>query len=363
MKNRIKKLFKAQQIEDNMGVFVSNESNVTYMSGFTGEASFLILSKNGHVLMTDGRYDEQARLECGDEFEVTKWHNPRRPDPETIIHYLKQFKIERLIFNDHDLSFRNYDHLTKALNAANLEVELVPLSGIIESIRSIKEPEEIACLRIACDIADEALKKTVPFIKEGVTELEVVAELEYHLKMSGAENLSFDTIVLSGTKTSFPHGKPSDKKLEKGDFLQLDFGAVHKGYHSDMSRTFIIGEATEKQKSLYQMMLRATLESTDVLRDGISAKVPDAKVREIISEEYIDYYYPGLGHGVGLDVHEEPSMSQTSKQEILAGQVVTIEPGVYVPNWGGMRIEDTILVTRDGYEVLTKYPRVLEVLR
>lgn len=363
MKHRIEKLFRAQETEEHVGYFISNESNVTYMSGFTGEASFLILSKAGNALMTDGRYDEQATNECGENFEVTKWHNPRRPDPETIIHYLKQFKIKRLVFNDQDLSFRNYDHLSKALKAEKLEIELVPLSGIVSSLRSIKEPIEVDHLRVACQIADTALEKTVPFIKEGVTELEIVAELEYHLKMSGAENLSFDSIVLSGKKTSFPHGKPSDKKLEKGDFLQLDFGAVYKGYHSDMSRTFIIGEASEKQKALYQMMLRATLEATDCLRDDIAATVPDAKVREVISEEYIQYYYPGLGHGVGLDVHEEPSMSQTSKQDILAGQVVTIEPGVYVPNWGGMRIEDTILVTRDGYEVLTKYPRNLVVLR
>ncbi|MBI9012815.1 MAG: aminopeptidase P family protein [Clostridiales bacterium] len=361
MKHRINNFFESVSLKEHEGYFVSNESNVTYMSGFTGEASYLILSSKGQVLMTDGRYDAQAQMEC-EHFEVTKWHNPTRPDPETIIFYLKKYEIKTLYFNENSLAYKHYRVLYNALKHHEMNVELVPISGLIEALREVKEASEIECIKIACDIADKALESLVPHIKIGVTELQLVAQLEYYLKSYGADNISFDTIILSGDKTAMPHGKPSDKKLEKGDFLQVDFGALYKGYHSDMSRTFIIGEASEKQIALYDMLLKATVDSTAVLQGGIKAAVPDAKVREILDDEATEYYYPGLGHGVGLDIHEGPSMSITSKDDIRTNNVVTIEPGVYIAGWGGMRIEDTIVVTEDGYEVLTKYPRALQVL-
>ncbi len=359
MKLRIEKLF--ESINEHEAYLISNESNVTYMSGFTGEASYLILSEKGNALLTDGRYDEQARNECPD-FEVTKWHNPRRPDPDTFIHYLKKYDIKKLKFNQNSMTFSQYTSLSNALKHHELEIELIPMSGEVEAIRIVKEDEEIKNLRIACDIADKALESLIPYIKVGVSELELVGQLEYFMKKYGAENISFDTIMLSGTKTALPHGKPSAKVLEVGDFLQIDFGALYKGYHSDMSRTFIIGEASQKQKDIYQMMLDATIAGIEALKGGITAKEPDTAVREVITSEYIDYYYPGLGHGVGLDVHEAPSMSQTSKDMIETGHVVTIEPGVYLPGYGGMRIEDTLLVTETGYEILTKFPRELQIL-
>lgn len=359
MLNRIEKLFSNYNIQESEGILISNESNVTYLSGFTGEASYLILSKAGHVLMTDGRYDEQARRECGDHLEVTKWFEPRRPDPSTFAHYLKKFNIKTLYFNDTDLSVKHFTTISEVLD----EVEMKVFNGNIHDMRSVKSTEEINLLRKACAISDEALRKTVPNIKVGMTELEVVALLEYNLKTSGAENISFDSIVLSGKKTSLPHGKPSDKVLEKGDFLQLDFGALYKGYHADMSRTFVMDQASAEQEALYENMLEATLKGTQALKSGISGQVPDQAVRACLQEHYLPYYYPGLGHGVGLDVHEDPNLSATSKHQLEANQVVTIEPGVYIPDWGGMRIEDTILITEDGFEVLTHYPRELQILR
>lgn len=365
MINRIDLLLKKFNGRQGDAFFISDESNVTYLTGFTGEAAYAIISAAGSVVMTDGRYDEQARSECKlnpADIEVCKWFNPVRPDPETILHYLEKFKVKRLMFNDADLSVRKYNTIKNAISSSKLEIEIWPLAGEVEKLRVIKDENEIEYIKKACHIADKALEIVVDKIKEGVTELEIVAMLEYNMKMLGAENISFDTIVLSGKKTSSPHGKPSDKKLEKGDFLQLDFGALYKGYHSDMSRTFIIGEACEKQIKLYEMMLKATIDSTDVLKDGISAKLSDDVVRSVISDEYIECYYPGLGHGVGLDVHEGPSLRNNSEDIIKENNVVTIEPGVYIPGWGGMRIEDTILVTKDGYEVLTKFPRDLRVL-
>lgn len=361
MKQRIENFIESVSLLSCEGYLISNESNVTYLSGFTGEAAYLLLAEKGQVLMTDGRYDAQARDEC-DNFEITKWHNPTRPDPDTILHYIKKYGISRLFFNENSITFKQYSRLEKAIKHHNLQVEMVAVHGVVEKLRQVKEPGEIEKIKMACGIADKALEALIPHIKIGVTELQLVAQLEYYMKSFGADNISFDTIILSGVKTSMPHGKPSDKKLESGDFLQIDFGALYKGYHSDTSRTFIIAQASKKQIELYEMLLKATLESTGVLRGGITAKVPDDKVREVLDEEALKNYYPGLGHGVGLDIHEAPSMSQTSKDNILTNNVVTIEPGVYIPNWGGMRIEDTILVKEDGYEVLTKYPRTLQVL-
>lgn len=362
MKERIMKLFREVALKENEAMLISNESNVKYISGYTGEAAYLIVSNKGHVFMTDGRYDEQARNECGDSFKVTKWHNPTRPDPETILFYLKEFGIEKLYFNENSVTYKQYSMLKKCFEHHKLAIELVPISGMVEKLRAIKDESEIKNIKIACSIADKALESLISHIKIGVTELELVGQLEYYMKKYGAENISFDTIIVSGKKTALPHGKPADKPLEKGDFLQIDFGALYKGYHSDMSRTFIIGEADEKQKALYEMMLKATLGGTEALKGNISAKVPDDAVRKIISDEFIEYYYPGLGHGVGLDIHEGPFMSETSTATVETSNVLTIEPGVYVPGWGGMRIEDTILVTEDGYEVLSKFPRHLQVL-
>ncbi|MCH4891014.1 aminopeptidase P family protein [Acidaminobacter sp. JC074] len=359
--SRIKRLLEQENIVKGQALLVSNESNVKYMSGYTGEAAYLILSHEGQVFMTDGRYDEQARNECPG-FEVTKWHNPKRPDPDTILHYLKKFGIKKLIFNGNDYTFNQYTNLKNAIDHHKLEITLESRVGLIEKFRAVKTSDEVENIRVACSIADKALEALLPSIKVGVTELALVGELEYNLKKYGADNISFDTIIVSGTKTALPHGKPSDKKLEEGDFLQIDFGALYKGYHSDMSRTFIIGKASQKQEELYDMMLKATIGGIEALKGNISAKDPDSVVREIISDDYLEYYYPGLGHGVGLDIHEGPFMSNTTTAQIETGNVVTIEPGVYVPGWGGMRIEDTVLVTEDGYEVLSKFPRELQVL-
>lgn len=357
---RIKKLL--ENVEPGYGYFVSDESNVKYLSGFMGEAAYLVVSHEGTVLMTDGRYDEQARNECFEEVEVCKWFNPTRPDPETVYHYVHKYKVQNLMFNDSNLSVRIFNNLDKYFQSKDDSIKMWPVSGDIEKLRMVKDDHEINCLKKACAIADQALHNLLPDIKAGVSELELVGKLEYHMKSLGAENISFDTIILSGKKTSYPHGKPSDKALEVGDFLQVDFGALYKGYHSDMSRTFIIGQASDKQVAFYDMMLKATVDSIDALKPGISCKIPDDVVRSVIDADHLEYYYPGLGHGVGLYVHEGPNLRNNSQDVLAKNHVVTVEPGVYIPGWGGMRIEDTVLITQDGYEVLSKFPRKLMVL-
>lgn len=355
---RIKKLLQIMKEKEVDGFLVSSESNVTYLSGFTGDSSYLVVSSKGCAFFTDGRYTEQAENQCHKEIEVIKWLENKRNGVKSYSHAVKAFGIKRLAFEGAQMPYSTYESLNNGLDG----VELVPLSGIIEEIRMIKDKEEIEALKIACQISDKALELTVPYIKPGVTEMELVARLEYNLKSNGAEGLSFDTMVLSGTKTSLLHGHPDSKKLENGDFILFDFGALYKGYHADISRTFVLGNVNDKQKELYEIIQRAEMEGIKSLKAGISGQVPDQKVREFIPEEYIPYYYPGLGHGVGLQVHESPNLSHDSKSQLEKNVVLTVEPGIYIPGWGGLRIEDTVLVTEDSYEILNEFPRDLTIL-
>lgn len=355
---RIKKLLKIMQEKDIDGFLISSESNVTYLSGFTGDSSYLVVSPNGCIFFTDGRYTEQAEKECHKDIEVIKWLDNKRCDAKSYKYAVKALKIKRLAFEGSQMPYSTYKSLSDELN----EVELVSLNDIIEEIRMIKDREEIEALKIACKISDKALKLTIPYIRPGITEMELIARLEYNLKSNGAQGLSFDTMILSGPKTSLLHGKPDNKKLEDGDYVLFDFGALYNGYHADMSRTFILGNANDNQKELYNIIEKAEMEGIKALKPGISCQLPDQKVREVIPEKYINYYYPGLGHGVGLDIHENPRLSQDSKFKTEKNMTLTVEPGIYIPGWGGLRIEDTILITEDSYEILNKFPRKLTIL-
>ncbi|SHK37665.1 M24 family metallopeptidase [Paramaledivibacter caminithermalis] len=355
---RIKKLLKIMKEKEVDGFLVSSEANVTYLSNFTGDSSYLVVSPKGCAFFTDGRYTEQAEAQCHKGIEIIKWLENKRNGIQSYSHAVKAFGIKRLAFEATQIPYSTYKSLNEGLNG----IELVPLSGIIEEIRMIKDKQEIEALRTACEISDKALELTIPYIKPGVTEMEIVARLEYNLKSNGAEGLSFDTMVLSGAKTSLLHGRPDSKRLENGDYILFDFGALYKGYHADISRTFILGKADNKQKELYQIIQSAEMEGIKSLKPGISARIPDKRVREIIPQEYIDYYYPGLGHGVGLQVHEDPSLSHDSKFELEKDMILTVEPGIYIPSWGGLRIEDTVLITENSYEILNKFPRDLRIL-
>lgn len=352
--NRIKTFLGSLKSMDLDGMLVISEPNISYLTGFTGSSSRLIVSQRGCVFLTDGRYTEQALSEIHDDIEVFKWINDNRYGVDTYQKFIDVFQIGRLGFESDVMT-----HLIYQKFKNGVKVELIPTEGLVEGQRMIKDESEIELLREACRISDKALELTLPFLKEGVTERELAARLEFNMKMEGADDISFETIILTGKRTSLLHGNPGDTKIKKGDLIQFDFGALYKGYHADMSRTFIMGKATEDQKEFYRIMQTAEIEAVKSLKAGLKGNYPDMVVRNSIPEKYIDHYYPGLGHGVGLVIHELPLIKNTSEFTFQAGMVVTIEPGVYIPGWGGMRIEDTVLVTENGNELLTHFPRDL----
>lgn len=318
----------------------------------------MLVAPERTILLTDGRYTEQAAGECHRDIQIFKWLNNERYGIKTYRHVTNELSIKKLGIEGHIITFSTYRMLKDGLK----KVELVSLDGMIEKQRQIKDQEEIDFIRTACSISLEALRKTIPHIRSGISEIELAARLEYNLKTSGAENISFDTIVLSGQRTSLLHGKPGNNKLASGDIVLFDFGALYKGYHADISRTFILGKADNKQKELYEIIQKAQMSAILSIKPNISGRKADERVREIIPEKYIAHYYPGMGHGVGLDIHEEPFLGQMYDSVLKKNMVLTVEPGIYIPEWGGMRIEDTVLITENSSEILTDFPRELLIL-
>jgi Xaa-Pro aminopeptidase len=355
---RVSKLLDCLKDQNVDGIIVSSVPNVTYLSDFTGDSSILIVTAGRCMLLTDGRYTEQARQECPDAIEIVKWLNNKRFGIETYQHVVNELNIKRLGFEGQIISFSAYESLRKGLAGA----ELINLEGCIEKIRRIKDPEEIGYLKTACAISVMALEATLPLIKEGVTEKELAARLDYNLRDQGADAVSFDTIVLTGARTSLLHGKPENHPIKKGDFVLFDFGALYKGYHADISRAFVVGNPGEQQKELYGIIQQAQMAAVMSVMPGISGRRPDELVRKHIPEKYIPYYYPGLGHGVGLQIHEEPFIGQASEATLEKDMVLTVEPGIYIPEWGGIRIEDTVWINDESPVILTEFSRELMVL-
>lgn len=318
----------------------------------------MIITEKGVVLLTDERYTEQAQKECHKEIEVLNWIDSKRYGIETYSYVVKIFSIRKLGFEEDIISFSTYKMLDSGLSG----VELIATTGLADRIRIIKDNEEIGFLKEACEISDHALELTVPLIKSGITEIDLTAGLEYNIRTNGADGLSFESIVLSGDRTSLLHGKPGRKELQDGDLVLFDFGALYKGYHADISRTFILGKADNKQKELYDIIQKAEMEAIMSIKPGVSARVPDQKVRETIPEKYIPYYYPRMGHGVGLQVHEAPFIDKASDFTFERDMTLTVEPGIYIPGWGGLRIEDTVLVNENSCETLTNFPREMIIL-
>jgi Xaa-Pro aminopeptidase len=340
------------------GLLLKDDSNIRYVSGYTGSDAYVLLQEKGNIFITDARYTEQARLEC-EGFTVREWKKSDASLEAFIAKNVTELGIRKLGFERSHVSYDFYEKLTGALP----DVQCIPTQNIIESLRYIKSTSEVEYIRKAASFADAAFSKILDYIKPGRSEQEVVTELEYYLKKAGSEGIGFPVILVSGKKTSMPHGIPSDKKIGNGDFITIDFGGLYKGYHSDMTRTIAVGKVNDDQKKLYATVKEAQQRGVDALRSGVVGNIPDQKVREVMNRAgYIDHYYPGLGHGLGLDIHEQPFVGIRCNETLQHGCVVTMEPGIYLPDWGGVRIEDTVWVKDTDPEVLTTAPKELIVL-
>ena len=336
------------------GLLITSAYNRRFMTGFTGSAGVVLISGEGAQFITDFRYIEQAAKQC-EGYEIVK-HTGTIPEEVGV--QAKKLGITKLGFEEDHLTFSSFKTFENAV-----EAELVAVSGVIEKLRLIKTEPEIKILKEAADIADAAFKHILDFIRPGKTELEVSNELEFFMRKAGATSSSFDIIVASGYRSALPHGVASDKVIETGDFVTLDYGAYYKGYVSDITRTVAVGQPDAKLKEIYDIVLEAQLRGMAGIKPGMTGKEADALTRNLITEKgYGEYFGHSTGHGIGLEVHEGPALSFKSNIVLEPGMVVTVEPGIYVPGLGGVRIEDDTLITLDSNEALTHSTKELIIL-
>ncbi len=343
--SRINKLF---EISKNEAFFVTSPENLCYFSGFTGGEGALFLTKNERFLFTDSRYTVQAKLEAPDYFIFDVAEKP-------LMEFLKDQK-DSIGFEDGFCTFSEFLRMKKQVP----KVMFVPATEEIQKVRMIKTDAEIALIEKAASIADNAFSYILPRIAVGKSEKEIALDLEFFMRKNGAEGTSFETISASGVRSSMPHGTATDKRLETGDLFTLDFGCKYKGYCSDMTRTVMIGKASAKQKEIYETVLSAQCVALENIRAGAKTKEIDAVARKIIDEAgFKGCFGHGLGHSLGLEVHEKPSLSPKSEDVLKENMLMTVEPGIYIDGFGGVRIEDLVVVTKDGYKNLTHSPKEL----
>lgn len=323
-------------------VLISNGNNMRYVSGFAGETGYLYISNKRHAVITDFRYTIQAEREA-EGYEILTIGNGGYE--EIINDILKTEQIKSLGFEAEEVIYATYNKLKEKLEVK----ELTPIGNEITCLRRIKTPKELELIKKAEAIGDQVFTEILSYIKVGMTELEVAARIEYLLKLSGAQGLSFPAIVASGINSSMPHAVPSHKKIETGDFLTMDFGCVYEGYCSDMTRTIVIGKASDKQREVYDTVLKAQLAALEFIKAGYRGREVDKIARDLIyGAGYEGCFGHGLGHSVGLHIHENPRLSPLEEEVILAGMTETVEPGIYIKGFGGVRIEDLVEVTEDG---------------
>ncbi|MFC4558785.1 M24 family metallopeptidase [Virgibacillus kekensis] len=351
---KLNKLRKSLGENDIDAILITSPINRRYITGFTGTAGAVIVSQEHALFITDFRYIEQAN-EQAEGFEVIEH---KKIIHEEIKDQLDRIKVQRLGFEQDHVTYSTFGQYNELFTT-----ELVPVSGIVEELRLVKTEDELTVMRQAAKIADDAFEHIKEFIKPGVREIDVSNELEFFMRKQGATSSSFDIIVASGYRSALPHGVASDKKIESGELVTLDYGALYNGYCSDITRTVAVGEINDKLRTIYNTVLEAQLRGVEGTKAGITGKEADALTRDYIKEKgYGDYFGHSTGHGLGMEVHEGPGLSFRSDKKLEKNMVVTVEPGIYVPNVGGCRIEDDIVITETGNERLTNSSKELFVL-
>ena len=337
-------------------LLVSAASNIRYLSGFTGSNGLLLVTPDSQTLFTDPRYTIQASEECTCAVKtVSKGHLDL-----AAIEIIRRKRLKRIGFEATRVIYDSYQRLKQTLPLA---AALKPIGPVIEKLRMIKSAAEIERIRRSVRTNSEAFESTVKSIRPGVSEMAIAAELEFKMRRLGAEKAAFETIVASGARTALPHAQPSQQQTAVNELLLIDMGSCQNGYMSDMTRMLFLGRPSHRVRSIYRAVLNAQLAAIDTVRAGVTAGQVDRKARQVLeSEGLAKEFVHSTGHGLGLEIHEPPRVGKKDPTRLEAGMVITIEPGAYVRGFGGVRIEDTVLVTKNGCEVLTPTSKELMLL-
>ena len=344
IKNHIKTVRRLLNKAKTKCLIVTKPANITYTTGFLGDDSWAVITRGAVYLLTDSRYTEQAQSEC----PTCRIIERKASLPEAAAKLLKETKSAQTITVEKSTSIAELEAIEKHIKA-----RLRTTANIIELARSIKDRSEVEAIRTAARIAAQALRQILRYIKPGITENELAGRLDFQIRKLGAIN-SFETIVAFGPNASRPHHQPSDRKLKKNDTVLIDFGVKYQGYCCDITRCFAVGRANNFYKKVYDAVCQAQAAAIKMVKAGVEIQQVDAAARRVIAGYDLPVYGHGTGHGLGLEVHEEPVVAKKAKGKLKAGMVFTIEPGVYIPGKLGVRIEDNILVTETGYEILTR---------
>ncbi len=343
--------------ERNASALIMSEDNVRYFTSFSSTNGYLLVTAENSFFLTDSRYVEAAQKTIKTVDGVLLFENFEK----SLLPLVKELGVKTLSIEGGRTTVKRLHELQKQFLSVTFETE--KLDGEIDLLRAVKSDEECEKIIKAQRIAEKAFSLLLPKVAVGKTERELSLELDYTMLKLGAQGLSFETIAVSGKNGSMPHGIPSDKKIESGDFVTFDFGAIYKDYHSDMTRTVAVGEISDKQRDVYETVLKAQKRAIDAVAAGKSCFDIDKIARDIIEEKgYGKYFGHGLGHGVGVEIHEFPTVSPRSQTVLEPGHVITIEPGIYIPGEFGVRIEDMIYVTENGGKNLTNCPKELTIL-
>lgn len=357
MDNFSKRLSAVQSmLENNQAALVTDEISIFYFTGFPHSEGYLLITRDNSYLLVDFRYIEAAENTVKSS-KVVIFSNAF----DTVNELISANNIGEILLESDKITVSTFKSMQSSLNADLNDSDL--FSGTIQQLRIVKSSDEIEKLKAAQNIAEKAYLEVLNIVKPGITERQIALELEYLMKKNGAEKIAFDLITVTGKKTSLPHGVPGDVEVKDGDFVTFDIGAVYEGYHSDMTRTVAVGNVSDEQREIYNIVLKAHLAGLEAVKAGVSGFDVDKVCRDIIKDAgYGDFFGHGTGHGVGLEIHEEPRVSPKGSTILKPGMIITVEPGIYLPDKFGVRIEDTVLVTEDGYETFAHIPKELIIL-
>jgi Xaa-Pro aminopeptidase len=351
-RNKLRKLIKKSGAA---GMLVTNEHNVTYLTGFTGDSSYLLIAPKNEVMLSDSRYTVQLEEECPDvDVDI---RNSGQSMLDAIDKQTKRAKVASLAMEADSLTVSTYGKITENFS----KLDFVNTSGLVEQLREIKDKDEIASLRRAVDMAERTFAVIRASLRPNQTEQEIAANIEHQIRQFGGKGCSFTPIVGVGPRAALPHAIPTERQIGESDFVLIDWGANEHLYMSDLTRVLVTGKISPKLERIYKVVLKAQEQAIAAIRPGALMSDVDAIARNIIKDAgFGKNFGHGLGHGIGLEIHEVTRLASNQHREFKAGMVVTVEPGIYIPGWGGVRIEDDILVTRNGHDVLSSVPKDFE---